>query len=323
MIEIMISSSALIGAIALLRVLLRGKVSPHMLYGLWGLVALRLLTPWLYPLQQLGNAWKSRISVMNLVQSVHDRAIAGTVLEPLADNLANGVVHRFDPVRIQSVGAQAANAPVTGALSGAEQAAGAHIAGTPIAGTPMGGAPAADILERIVQQAAGIDWQLWIMVVWVLGSICLAGWMLWVNLRFQKHLRQTRRRYQGNVPLFVTKPVYVAERLVSPCYVGIGQEEAIYLPVSVVEDAEKTRHALAHETGHVMQHDRIWGVLRCGLLCLYWVNPLVWVAAVLSRQDCELSCDETAVGLLGEEERYAYGKTLVSLIAECGQGQAL
>ena len=41
----------------------------------------------------------------------------------------------------------------------------------------------------------------------------------------------------------------------------------------------------------------------------------VWWAAVLSRRDCELACDEGAIRRLGEEERLSYGRTLVDLVA--------
>ena len=45
MIDTMISSSALILAIVLLRLILKDKISPNIRYGLWGLVVLRLVWP--------------------------------------------------------------------------------------------------------------------------------------------------------------------------------------------------------------------------------------------------------------------------------------
>ncbi len=46
---------------------------------------------------------------------------------------------------------------------------------------------------------------------------------------------------------------------------------------------------------------------------LHWYNPLVWLAALLSRQDGELACDEGAVRKLGQAERAAYGRTLLRM----------
>lgn len=283
MIDTMISSSALILAIVLLRLILKDKISPNIRYGLWGLVVLRLVWPvfgtYIYvPLKGLADPLRSRFSVMNAADAVHRQVIAGTSLEYLTDNVATGHVYHFND----------AGQTVT-----------------------------------LAQRAAGIDWQLWIMVVWVLGSMLLGLWMFMVNSRFHKMLISRRKQFYGTMPVFVTERVYVVEGIQSPCYYGWGTDEGIYVPDSVVNDYQKLRHILAHEMSHVSNGDRYWGILRCGLLCLYWVNPLVWLAAVLSRQDCELACDEAAVKLLGERERFAYGRTLVGMIEARGKGKGI
>lgn len=267
MIETLITSSALIVFILFLRPFLRRKVSPAIVYCLWGLVAIRMLVPWIYPFTELMGTMKSRFSMMNAVDLFQREVIEGSVLEPLIDNIATGRVRRYEE-------------PV-----------------------------------HIVQQAAGIDWQLWIMVVWVMGSILIGGWMILVNIRFMKRLQAARRPYKGALPAFVTKQVYAVTGISSPCYFGIQNDEAIYLPDSIMGDEKMVYHALAHETCHANHGDRYWGILRCVLLCYYWVNPFAWLGAVWSKRDCELACDEAAVKLLGEEERYAYGRTLVGLIA--------
>jgi beta-lactamase regulating signal transducer with metallopeptidase domain len=70
---------------------------------------------------------------------------------------------------------------------------------------------------------------------------------------------------------------------------------------------------LAHELCHYRHRDHIWALLRGLCLVLYWWNPLVWLAAVFSRIDGELACDEGAVSRLGDTERAAYGHTLLDL----------
>ena len=49
---------------------------------------------------------------------------------------------------------------------------------------------------------------------------------------------------------------------------------------------------------------------------LHWYNPLVWLAAKVSRADGELACDEGALRVLGESQRGDYGRTLIGLT--CG-----
>ena len=62
MTEILVTSSVLIAVIALLRLVLRGKISQRVQYALWLLVAIRLLVPVSFV--------SSPVSVMNAVEPV-------------------------------------------------------------------------------------------------------------------------------------------------------------------------------------------------------------------------------------------------------------
>ena len=59
LLEVLVSSSVLILALSAMRLVLRGKISPRLQYGLWLLVAVRLLVP--------VSIGESRASVMNYV----------------------------------------------------------------------------------------------------------------------------------------------------------------------------------------------------------------------------------------------------------------
>jgi len=47
------------------------------------------------------------------------------------------------------------------------------------------------------------------------------------------------------------------------------------------------------------------------ICCVHWFNPLVWLAFYLMNMDCEISCDEKVVKLLGEESKKIYSYTLL------------
>ena len=49
----------------------------------------------------------------------------------------------------------------------------------------------------------------------------------------------------------------------------------------------------------------------------------MWLAAALSKKDCELACDEGALLRLGEKERFAYGRTLLSVAEQNIKGRQL
>lgn len=173
--------------------------------------------------------------------------------------------------------------------------------------------------EVLLIRAACVDWQLIFLGIWALGALGMLVWTLWVNRRFSRFLLQYREAFSKKSSRTVsedwlTLPVYLVKDLYSPCLLCLKGQAAVYLPDRLLEDPSGMRHALAHEMSHYRQGDLFWNWLRSALLILYWFHPLVWLAAWLSRQDCELACDESAICLLGEEERFAYGRTLLSLV---------
>lgn len=148
--------------------------------------------------------------------------------------------------------------------------------------------------------------------LWAAGSAVFAAVLAASNVRFARRLRRAR------VPLEVPDcplPVYLAEGLPSPCLFGLVRP-AVYLTPGTAADPAALRHVLAHETAHFRRGDHVWNLLRSLALALHWWNPLVWLAASLSRRDCELACDQGALRRLGEGERAAYGRTLLALITE-------
>lgn len=148
--------------------------------------------------------------------------------------------------------------------------------------------------------------------IWAAGTVTLAAVLAASNIRFARRLRRTR------VPLEIPDcplPVYLAEGLPSPCLFG-AVRPAVYLTSEAAADTVMLRHVLAHETAHFRRGDHVWNLLRCLALVLHWWNPLAWLAASLSRRDCELACDQGALRRLGEGERIAYGRTLLALVTQ-------
>ena len=69
-----------------------------------------------------------------------------------------------------------------------------------------------------------------------------------------------------------------------------------------------------------MRHGDIWwGYLRNLLVAVYWFHPIVWLAAILSKRDCEYACDDTVMYRMNETERIAYGNSLLMLVRVDGK----
>lgn len=152
-----------------------------------------------------------------------------------------------------------------------------------------------------VAQAAGL--------VWLAGAVGVGACLIGANARFALRLRRTRRQMSVTADGL---PVYRTEAAAVPCLCGLFRP-AVYVGPETAADATLLRYVLAHETAHRRHGDHVWAVLRGVCLALHWFDPLVWLAASVSRRDGELACDEAAVRALGEGERAAYGRTLLTM----------
>lgn len=298
--EILITSSVLILALLALRGIFRKSLSRRVQYALWGLVALRLLVPVNLPPAEhsvLTAAEPVRTAITEWVEAPHtllprqDRPSAPEAVTPApgggtTPGTAPGTNHGADPV----------TTPATPATPVTEPAA------EPV--TPATPAAAEDTAALRFTTAQALT------VLWLTGAAAMALWFLATNLRFARFLRRNRKPLvRPDCPL----PVYAVEGIPSPCLAGLFRP-AVYLTPAVAGDARRERHVLAHELTHARHLDPLWSFLRCLCLTVYWFDPLVWIAALVSRADCELACDEGALRRLGEGERIPYGETLLSLI---------
>ena len=76
-------------------------------------------------------------------------------------------------------------------------------------------------------------------------------------------------------------------------------------------DPESRKVVLCHERVHLQRRDYLFKPAALLICCVHWFNPLVWLAFYLMNMDCEMSCDEKVVKLLGEESKKIYSYTLL------------
>lgn len=286
MIEWAVTSSALILTVLTVRRLLLGRLSLRLQYGLWALVLARLLLP--------VNFGETAWSVLNLtgpVQYGEERARGSQAAAQVTPELS--IVEPDDALGPQLSMAEP-GADFTSELPQIEAAA--------AAGAGEGGPAVGRVL-------AGL---------WVAGAVGLGLWLSWVNVGFARRLRRCRRPLEvPDCPL----PVYVTGAAQTPCFFGLLCP-CVYVTEEVAADETVLRHSLVHELTHFRHGDHVWSALRGLCLALHWYNPLVWLAAALSRRDGELCCDEATVKRLGEGERAAYGRTLLAVTCQ-GRGNPL
>lgn len=301
MTEWILSSSILIVMFLALRRLLMGRISLRMQYALWAVVVVRLLVPW--------NLAESVISVQNFLPApeiVENQVQAGTQTP-----------HQSDKTGPETDNPAIQDAPQTGEVSGdtAQQNPGTkdsqnqppeQAGDAPVS---QGQAPVQTPATQIPAVTPAVDLGKVLYTVWLLGVAVMGAFVLGSNVIYVKKLRRNRRELViPGCPV----AVYGAPGVETPCLVGIARPE-IYVTEEVAGDEAALNHVVAHEITHLKHMDHVTGLLRSACLVLHWYNPLVWLAVKLMRSDCELACDEGTVARLGEQERIAYGQTLIRL----------
>ena len=303
--EILITSSVMILAVAALRFLFRSKVSRRLIYGVWLLVALRLLIP-----IQFGQLDFSVLSqakpVTDAITDIAQRPVSGPSREELYNNALREEISQGTPVFIPEIQEQVDTQIQQGRPAPEVYDEFLETGKTDEILLPE----VSQKIETTVSAKAAPNWGQIALWVWLAGIFVMAGWFLGVNLSLHRALRRSATDFNAECPV----PVKVSPRLATPCLFGL-LHPTVYLTPACTEDAQRLRHVLTHETTHLRHGDHIWAWVRCLCLCVYWFNPLVWLAAYLSKRDCELACDEAALKILGEGERIAYGRTLVDMVA--------
>ena len=167
--------------------------------------------------------------------------------------------------------------------------------------------------------------------IWLIGFVIILGLQIGTEHRMRIFLVENRERlvYQG-------EQIYRTKGIVTPLlFRSKGMTLDIYVPdvlaMQAVKDAQDGKdhknsgkialleHAVLHEKIHMRHGDIWWGYLRNLLVAVYWFHPIVWLAAILSKRDCEYACDDTVIYRMNETERIAYGNSLLMLVRVDGK----
>lgn len=144
-----------------------------------------------------------------------------------------------------------------------------------------------------------------LQIVWFSGSALLGLWLFGAWAVFTIRLHRDRR--------FLGKRggahIYVSGAVKSPCLAGLIP--AVYLTEDVLQ-ADEAELILRHELTHLRHLDFLWSLCRTAAVTVYWWNPFIWLAAICSKRDAELACDEAVAAKLPESKRLAYARAILA-----------
>ena len=257
MLKEVLTVSALIAVVLLVRAIFKNRVPKRMLYALWLVVLLKLCLP-------------------------------GTLVSlPVlpAEDAATPAQSAEWPVQTAPVIQRPAQT-VTKPQTPAQQ-------------------PVSPVQETAKPAAKPLTTAQILQIAWFSGSALLGLWLFGAWAVFTIRLHRDRR--------FLGKRggtcIYVSGAVKSPCLAGLIP--AVYLTEDVLQ-ADEAELILRHELTHLRHLDFLWSLCRTAAVTVYWWNPFIWLAAICSKRDAELACDEAVAAKLPESKRLAYARAILA-----------
>lgn len=137
-------------------------------------------------------------------------------------------------------------------------------------------------------------------VIWLAGAVGMALYAVISYLRLRK---------KTNESVMLNNNVWLCDRISTPFILGVLHPR-IFLPSDLNE--EDMGYVVAHENAHLKRHDNLWKPLGFILLCVYWFNPVMWIAYILLCRDIELACDERVIRDMGSDAKKPYSAALIN-----------
>ena len=146
-------------------------------------------------------------------------------------------------------------------------------------------------------------------IIWIAGMVAM---LIYASASYFL----LKKRVSTAIPLIgrfePKRRVLLCDGIKSPFILGIIRP-AIYIPSNL--DEETMEYVYAHENSHIKRHDNLWKPLGFILLCVYWFNPLCWIAYILLCKDIEAACDEKVIKDKEKEYLALYSQALLNCAA--------
>lgn len=295
----LISLSLLIAAVLLIRGIFRRTVSPRVVYALWLAVVIRMFLP--VALFEVNVELPAFLQGERADPSDIPQASAATAAQNSPSYPAQDPMPTL-PAAVPGTTPDAPDTPTTPETDAAVPAE-SGAPGKPSVGEKEGST------SGIPEVPARMDWRQIAGITWLAGSAVAAVWFVITGATFNYRLHQDRKLHRT---VRGTK-VYVSGNAGVPCLAGLIP--SIYITPEAANSPSEMLIVM-HEHIHLRHGDHIWAIVRALALIAFWWNPLVWIAASVSKQDAELACDDSIAAELNDEARLKYARILLDTIPQ-------
>ncbi len=295
MIEYILSVSLLIAAVMIIRAVFRKTVSPRVIYALWLVVVIRMILP--------VSLFEVSITVPKFLRTEQNTQNHQTEQIHTPPSEIGGIDDGFEELPPPTI-------PITPIIpdDNAEPSMPTETPVTPtIPNEPEPVIPSEPVISH--QKSVSLTPIQIINIVWLAGVVVAEGVLIFTAVRYEERLCKSRKFYKN---IGRTK-IYISESAEVPCVAGFIP--SIYItPECISNNSENL--IVIHEHCHIRHGDHIWSYIRVASLVIFWWNPLVWIAAMISKHDAELACDDAVSLALTDSERIKYANILIDTIPQ-------
>lgn len=97
----------------------------------------------------------------------------------------------------------------------------------------------------------------------------------------------------------------VSDKVSSPVTWGLGKHRIIFPTAVSTWSDTLVKQVIGHELGHIQRNDWVQQLASRLVICFYWPNPLVFIAAKKMSLETEKACDDFAIDDTGCRISYA------------------
>jgi beta-lactamase regulating signal transducer with metallopeptidase domain len=181
--------------------------------------------------------------------------------------------------------------------------------------TPVAASVGSEATSRATD--APITWRGAVVLVWLLGCFLLLLRAAIAHVRLRRLVRTARavesipmssRLRWLSRDLGIRREVALLEhdKLEVPIATGVFSPRIVLSPQSVHWTDARREAVLCHELAHIRRLDALTQFFATVACAVYWVNPLVWFAAVAMRAERERACDDYVLAYGAPASDYAH-----------------
>lgn len=170
-----------------------------------------------------------------------------------------------------------------------------------------------------------MNWQTLLVLLWATGALGFLIYMTVLWLQLHRNIKRHGIRPPGYVLKLVDAckkdlgikadiEVSIQGWLNTPALCA-SLKPKLLLPESMLDkmDRQQLEFGIRHELTHYRRKDHLTHLLLALLRCVYWFNPVVWLAARQIKTDMETACDARVTSRLENKDQTLYIRTMIDL----------